>query len=307
MPPLLLRLLQAIVVLLGTTFLVFLAVFALPGDPVQALVGDDVLTESLERALREKYHLDDPVYVQYWNYLTGLLRGDFGTTVGGEAVATILGHAWPVTIRLALTAWVITAVGGIGLGTIAALRPNGVVDRVVSGATILALAIPTFVLAFFAQGIVGVQWGLLPVAGTSAGWPVAYILPALCLAILGFGPVARLTRISVISVAQSDFVRVARSRGISERRLVVRHLLRNALVPVVTFLGLELGALLGGSVVIEGIFNLQGVGGQLFRSITSQQGVVVVGIVSALVLVTIVANLLTELAHQLLDPRIRHV
>lgn len=301
------RVLQAVIVFLGTTVLVFVAVFALPGDPVQALVGDAVLTEAVERAIRAKYHLDDPLYLQYWHYVSGLLRGDFGTTVGGEDVATILGHAWPVTIRLAATAWVLTLLLGVGLGTTAALRPGGVLDKLVSTATVLALAVPTFVLAFFAQGYLGVRWGVFPVAGISHGWPASYLLPALCLAVLGFGPVARLTRASVLGTSAADFVRTARAKGISGLRLTTVHVLRNALIPVVTFLGLELGALLGGSVVIEGIFNLPGVGGELFRSIAAQQGTVVVGIVSALVLVTIVINLAVELLHHALDPRIRDV
>jgi oligopeptide transport system permease protein len=298
------RLLQASVAFIGTTFLVFLAVFALPGDPIQALAGDAGLGEAAERALREKYNLDQPIPLQYWHYLTGLLQGDFGVTVGGEQVGTILARAWPITVALALTAWVIEIVLGIGLGTLAALRPGGILDRVLLGTTVLSLAVPTFVFAFFMQQILAIRWDVFPVAGVSEGWPIAYLLPALCLAALGFGPVARLTRTSVLSTVHSDFVTTARSKGISPFRLNTEHVLRNALVPVVTYLGLDLAGLLGGAVVIEGIFNIPGVGGQLFSGISSQQGTVVVGIVSALVIVAIVINLLVELVHRLLDPRI---
>jgi oligopeptide transport system permease protein len=298
------RFLQALVAFIGTTLLVFLAVFALPGDPIQALAGDSGLGEAAERALREKYNLDQPILVQYWYYVSGLFQGNFGVTVGGEQVGTILARAWPITLQLGLTAWLLEIILGVGLGTLAALRPGGILDRFVLAATVLSLAVPTFVFAFFMQQILAIQLDLFPVAGVSQGWPVAYLLPALCLAALGFGPVARLTRTSVLSTVSADFVVTARSKGITPFRLNTQHVLRNALVPVVTYLGLDLGGLLGGSVVIEGIFNIPGVGGQLFSGISSQQGTIVVGIVSALVIVAIVINLLVELVHRLLDPRI---
>lgn len=298
------RLGQAALAFFGTTLLVYLAVYALPGDPIQVLAGDAPLGEAAERALRERYNLDKPVLVQYWYYMTGLLQGDFGVTIGGEPVSQILSHAWPVTIKLALTAWVFTLLLGVGLGAYAGLKPGGIVDRAVLSATVLSLAVPTFVLAFFMQQIFGITLGWFPVAGISQGWPTSYLLPALCLAALGFGPVARLTRTSVLTTVTADFIRTARAKGISPTRLTSRHVLRNALVPVATYLGLDLAGLLGGAIVVEGIFNLRGVGGQLFTAISSQQGTVVVGIVSALVLVVIVVNLLVELLHRVLDPRI---
>lgn len=298
---------QAVVTFLGTTLLVFLAVFALPGDPVQALAGEAGLSKTVEAALRAKYHLDQPILSQYWHYMTGLFQGDFGTTIGGESVGNILSHAWPITIKLALTAWFIALIVGVGLGTVAGLRPGGLIDKLVLSATILSLAVPTFVLAFFAQAIFGVELRWFPVAGISDGWPVSYLLPGMCLATLSFGPVSRLARTSVLTTKSADFVVTAKAKGISTLRLNVRHVLRNALVPVVTFLGLDLGALLGGSVVTEGIFNLPGVGGTLYTSINSQQGTVVVGIVSALVIVAVLINLLVEIIHAALDPRIGHV
>jgi oligopeptide transport system permease protein len=302
--PLVSRLGQAVLVFFGTSLLVFLAIFVLPGDAVQALAGDAELTDTVVRNLEEKYHLDDPPLLQYWYYLTGLFQGDFGTTVTGQSVGDILANAWPITIKLGLTAWAFELVLGIGLGLLAALRAGGVIDRLVTSATILSLAVPTFVVAFFAQQILGLQLGWFPVAGTSAGWPMAYILPALCLATLGFGPVARLTRTSVLQTLGVDFVRTARAKGISPSRLAVRHVLRNALVPVITYLGLDLGQMLGGAIVVEGVFNLPGVGRALFTAINTQQGSVVVGIVSATVLVALVANLIVDLLHRVIDPRI---
>ncbi|MDF2561726.1 MAG: transporter permease [Microbacterium sp.] len=304
MHPVLNRLLQAVVVFLGTSLLVFLAVFALPGDPLGTLAGDAQLTDTVRRNLEERYHLNDPILVQYGYYLLGLVRGDFGVTVTGEDVGSILSHAWPVTVQLALTAWVIELVIGVSLGATAALRPNGAFDRIATSATILTLAVPTFVLAFFAQQFFGLQLGWFPVAGTAAGWPMAFILPAACIAALGIGPIARLTRTSVLQTVNADFVRTARSRGITPWQLHTRHVLRNAIMPVITYLGLDLGALLGGAVLVEGIFNLPGIGRALFTAINTQQGSVVVGIVTAGVFVVLIANLLVDLIHRALDPRI---
>lgn len=304
MYPVLNRLLQAVIVFFGTSLLVFLAVFALPGDPLGTLAGDAQLTETVRRNLEERYHLNEPILAQYGLYLLGLVRGDFGVTITGEDVGGILAHAWPITVQLALTAWIIELVIGVSLGAGAALRPNGALDRIATSATILTLAVPTFVLAFFAQQFFGLQLGWFPVAGTAAGWPMAFILPAACIAALGIGPIARLTRTSVLQTVNADFVRTARSRGITPWQLYTRHVLRNAIMPVITYLGLDLGALLGGAVLVEGIFNLPGIGRALFTAINTQQGSVVVGIVTAGVFVVLVANLLVDLIHRALDPRI---
>ncbi|PSL37599.1 peptide/nickel transport system permease protein/oligopeptide transport system permease protein [Labedella gwakjiensis] len=304
MHPVLSRLLQAVVVFFGTSLLVFLAVFALPGDPLGTLAGDAQLTDTVVRNLEARYHLDQPVIVQYGHYVWGLLHGDFGTTVTGEDVGTILANAWPITVQLALTAWVIELAVGVTLGIVATIRPGGIVDRIATSATILTLAVPTFVLAFFAQQVIGLQLGWFPVAGSAAGWPVSFILPAACVAALGVGPIARLTRTSILQTVSADFVRTARSRGLSPLRVGTRYVLRNALVPVVTYLGLDLGSLLGGAVLVEGIFNLPGIGRALFTAVNTQQGSVVVGIVTAGVLVVLVANVLVDLLHRVLDPRI---
>lgn len=306
MHPLVSRLGQTVLVFFGTSLLVFLAVFALPGDPIQALAGDAELSETVVRNLEEKYHLNEPLLAQYGHYLFGLMQGDFGTTVTGRSVSDILAHAWPVTIQLGLTAWALELVLGIGLGLAAALRAGGLIDRLVTSATILSLAVPTFVIAFFAQQVLALQFGWFPVAGGSDGWPVSYLLPALCLATLGFGPIARLTRTSVVQTLGVDFVRTARAKGISPARVAFRHVLRNALVPVVTYLGLDLGAMLGGTIVVEGVFNLPGVGRALYTAVSTQQGSVVVGIVSATVLIALVANITVDLLHRVLDPRITH-
>ena len=187
-----------------------------------------------------------------------------------------------------------------------AVRPGGAVDHFVTSITIFTIAVPTFVLAFFFQQVLALQLGWFPVAGGAAGWPMAYILPAVCIAALGIGPIARLTRTSVLQTIGADYVKTARSRGFSSARVGTRYVLRNAMVPVVTYLGLDLGQLLGGAVLVEGIFNLPGIGRALFTAVNEQQGSVVVGVVTAGVFIVLFANVLVDIVHRLLDPRIVH-
>ncbi|GHJ96822.1 putative dipeptide-transport integral membrane protein ABC transporter DppB [Streptomyces sp. NE5-10] len=300
------RLLHALPVLLGTTFLIYTLVFVLPGDPIQGLAGDKPVPPAVLAELRARYHLDDPLWAQYTHYLTGLLTGDLGTTFTGRRVSDLLADRWVVTLQLGLTAWVLEVVLGMSLGVWAGLRKGRWDDSAVLFGTTLVISVPVFVVGYLAQLVFGVQLGWLPVAGTEGGWPLAYLLPGLVLASFGLAYVARLTRSSLIENLRADYVRTAHSKGLSRRRVVVRHTLRNSLIPVVTFLGLELGGLMAGAIVTEYIFNLPGVGQQLFQSIQLREGSVVVGTTTALVLIFLLANLLVDLLYGLLDPRIRH-
>jgi oligopeptide transport system permease protein len=299
------RLLQAVPVLLGTTFLVFAMVFAIPGDPIRALAGDRPMAESTYRALRAEYNLDDPLMVQYVKYLGDLARGDFGTDFNGRPVGEIMADRFPVTIKLALVALAFEILLGIAAGVLAAIRRKSFLDTLVLVTTTAIVSIPTFVLGFSLQLLLGVQLGWFPIAGLSDGWR-SYLLPGFVLGALSLAYVARLTRTSLMENLQSDYVRTAVAKGASARRVVGIHALRNSLIPVVTFLGVDLGALMGGAIVTEGIFNIPGIGLQVFSSVRAQEGPVVVGIVTALVLVFILANLLVDLIYALLDPRIRY-
>lgn len=301
------RLLQVIPVLLGTTFLIFVMVFALPGDPIAALGGGQhFVSESVQAQLRERYHLDDPLPVQYANYLVGIAQGDLGADFSGREVSDIIARSWPTSVLLAGTAWLLQVIVGIPLGVWAALNRGKWPDRVVAIITTLAFAIPVFVLAYTAQIQFGVELGWFPVAGTAAGWPTAYVLPAAVLSLMGLAATARLTRSSLIESLSSDYVRTATAKGLSRQRVVVRHALRNSIIPVVTFLGIEFGALMGGAVIVEGIFNLPGLGNQVFKAIGAQNGPVVVGISTLLVLVFLFVNLLVDLLYAVLDPKVRH-
>ncbi|MEV0161448.1 oligopeptide transport system permease protein [Nonomuraea fuscirosea] len=300
------RLLMALPVLLGTTFLIYLAVYALPGDPIQALAGPNrALSPSVEQALRERFHLDDPLLVQYGSYLKGLLSGDLGMSFAGRPVSEVIAASWPVTFQLGVTAWLFMTVLGVLLGTVAGLRRGRLADALVLGGTTVVMGVPFFVVAYVAQIVLGVNLGWLPVSGTDAGWPLAYVMPGLVLALYGLPQVARLTRTSVLDNLNADHVDTATAKGLRPRAVVVRHVLRNSLIPVVSLLGVSLGYLLSGTVLIEGIFNLPGLGYQIFTAIPQHDGPVVVGVGTLLVLVFLLVNLLVDLLYGILDPRIR--
>jgi peptide/nickel transport system permease protein/oligopeptide transport system permease protein len=300
------RILQMIPVVLGTTFIIYAAVFYLPGDPVQALAGQRPIPPSVDLALHQKYGLDDPLIVQYVHYLQRLLHGDLGQSFEGESVMSLLSARWPVTLKLGLTAWVLEAVFGIGLGLIAGLRRGGFLDHGVLLVTTLVISLPALALGFLAQYLFGVKLGWFPVAGISDGWPRSYLLPAIILAALDLGFVARLMRSNVIQNRRTEYVRTAVAKGLGPWRVVGKHMLRNSLIPVVTYLALSLGYLMGGAVLIEGIFNLPGVGQLVVTSIQAQEGTVVVGVCTLLVLVFVLINLVTDVLYAVLDPRIRY-
>jgi ABC-type dipeptide/oligopeptide/nickel transport system permease component len=299
------RLLQALPVFFGTTFLIFALVFAIPGDPIRALSGDKPISPSVYAELQERYNLNDPFLVQYGKYMGNLFQGDFGQSFRGREVTEILKERFPVTIKLALTAFLIEILIGISAGVLAGLRRGSFMDNLVLISTTIVVSIPVFVLGFTAQILLGVKLGWFPIAGLNDGWK-SYLLPAMVLAALSLAYVARLTRTSLVENLRSDYIRTAVAKGLPRKRVVGRHALRNSLIPVVTYLGIDLGALMGGAIVTEGIFNIPGVGQQVFQSIKAQEGPVVIGITTALVLIYIVANLLVDVLYGVLDPRIRY-
>ena len=299
------RLLQVVPVFFGATFLIFALVYAVPGDPIDALVGDRPLEPAVRAELRSRYHLDDPLLVRYGKYVSGLAQGDFGTNFRGRPVSEIMKQRFPVTIRLALLAFAFEAVLGLAAGVVAALRRRSFVDSLVLVSTTVIVAVPVFVLGYGAQKLLAVELGWFPVVGIREGWR-SYFLPAIVLGSLSLCYVARLARASLIEAMRADYVRTARAKGMPERRVVGVHALRNSLIPVVTFLGVDLGSLLSGAIVTEGIFNLPGIGQATFSAIQTQEYATVVGIVTALVLIFILANLLVDLLYAVLDPRIRY-
>lgn len=301
------RFLQLIPVFLGATLLIYAMVFLLPGDPIQALGGDRGLNEAVAQQLRERYNLDKPFLVQYLLYLKGILTLDFGITFSGEEVIAVMKRVFPVTFKLAVMALVIEAVFGIGFGLVAGLRKGKFFDSTALVLSLVVIAIPTFVIGSVMQFVFGVKLQWLP---TTVGADVTFeslLMPAIVLGAVSFAYVLRLTRTSVAENLSADYVRTATAKGLPRGRVVSVHVLRNSLIPVVTFLGADLGTLMGGAIVTEGIFNINGVGGTLFRAIQQGQGPTVVSLSTVLVMIFILANLVVDLLYAVLDPRIRYV
>jgi oligopeptide transport system permease protein len=300
------RLLQMIPVMLGTTLLIFLAVWALPGNPFAGRCGERPCPESYVAAMTEKFNLNDPVFVQYFKYLGNMATGNFGETFNGLTVADELARTFPTTAKLAALAILFELVIGIGAGVLAGLRRNGFYDNLILLTTLFMISIPIFVVGYLAQLIFGVQLGWFPVTVSSDATVYELLLPALVLASSSLAYVARVQRTNLVENLRSDYVRTASAKGLPRRRVVGIHTLRNSLIPVITLIGADFGALLGGAIVTEGIFNIQGVGGLIYRSIGLREGAMVTGAVTVLVLVFLVVNLLVDLLYAALDPRIRY-
>ena len=300
------RFLQMIPVFLGATLLVYFLVFSLPGDPIVALFGDKPVNVAVAAKLREQYHLDQPFWMQYLLYLKSIFTFDLGQDFSGRPIATVLGEVFPVTARLAIMALIFEGVFGIVFGLIAGLRKGKFFDATVLIASLIVIAIPIFVLGFLLQFTIGVQLGWAKPTVSSAATVQDLILPAIVLGLGSFAYVLRLTRTSVIENMNADYVRTATAKGLSRFQVVRVHILRNSLIPVITFLGADLGALMGGAIVTEGIFNVPGVGNRLYRAVLSGEGPTVVSIVTVLVLIYCLSNLLVDLLYGWLDPRIRY-
>jgi ABC-type dipeptide/oligopeptide/nickel transport system permease component len=299
------RVLQFIPVFFGATFLIFALVFLMPGDPIRALSGDKPLAPEVVQALQERYHLDEPFYKQYAIYITNVFQGDFGTDFRGRPVSDYLRDRLPVTIRLALLAFGFEVIIGLTAGVVAGVRKGKFFDSLVLVSTLVVIAIPIFVLGFIGQIVFGVKLGWFPISGYREGW-YSLMLPALVLASLSLAYVARLSRTSLVENLRADYVRTAKAKGLSTKRVIGIHTLRNSLIPVVTYLAVDLGALMGGAIITETIFNLPGIGRAVFDAARAQEGAVVIGIATFLVVVYMVANLLVDVLYGVLDPRIRY-
>lgn len=300
------RLLQTIPVILGATFIIYALVFLRPGDPIAGLFGEKPVNEGVKEQIEAQYNLDKPFLVQWLLFLKGAVTLDFGNSYTGRPVIDLVSQAFPVTITLALMALAIEMVLGIVAGTIAGLRRGGLFDSTMLVTSLVVIAVPIFVFGFVLQLIFGVKLGWVsPTVG--GDWSVGkLILPAFVLGLVSFAYVLRLTRTSVAENLSTDHVRTARAKGLSERQVVKNHVLRNSLIPVVTFLGVDLGALMAGAVVTESIFNIPGVGNLAYQAIKRGENPTVVSVVTIMVLVYVLASLLVDLLYAWLDPRIRY-
>ncbi len=300
------RALQAIPVLLGSTFLIYALVFLQPGDPIAALFGEKPVSDAVRDQIAAQYNLDKPFIVQWLLYLQGIFTLDFGVAYSGRPVTELLADALPVTLRLAFMALVIEAVLGIAAGFYAGLRRGKLFDSTMLVVSLVVIAIPIFVFGFLMQLVFGVRLGWVPItAGQDAGFR-ELLVPAIVLGLVSFAYVLRLTRTSVVENLMADHVRTARAKGVSDRDVNRRHVLRNSLIPVTTYLGADLGTLMAGAIVTEGIFNIPGIGNLAYQAILRGEGSTVVSVVTVMVLIYIVMSLVVDLLYAALDPRIRY-
>ena len=325
------RLLQFIPVLLGTLFLLhYLQTlsFQINGNPIRALFGDRQPPQETIDNITRAYGLDDPCLEQTGNPCLGMFvdrlkniaTGNFGQDFNGRDVLTLLTEALPFTLKLTFLAIVFESVIGIVAGVLAGLRKDKLTDNFVRISTTLVISVPIFVLGVLVQIFLGLYFGNwlktreVPDA-LKATFSVAYqedypwaslVIPAFVLGALSLGFIARLTRTSLIESLRSDYVRTARAKGLKRNRVVGVHALRNSLIPVVTFIGIDIGALMGGALITEGIFNVPGIGRLVFQSIRQGETPVILAVVTLLTLVFLVASLLVDLLYAVLDPRIRY-
>ena len=300
------RLLQMIPVFLGTTLIIYLLVYAVPGDPLAGKCGEKPCPPAFVAKFTKEFNLDDPVIVQYVKYLGNLLHGDLGTNFSGRPISDIILTAYPTTIKLTVVAVLIELIFGILAGVLTGLGRGGFLDNAVLISTLMLISLPIFVTGYVLQFWLGVKLGLVnPTVSPKAPWG-QLMLPGFVLATLSLAYSTRITRTSIVENRSADYVRTATAKGLPRRRVIGVHLLRNSLIPVITFLGTDFGTLMGGAIVTEGIFAINGIGRELFRAITTKEGATVTGLIVVLVLVYLVITLIVDVLYAVLDPRIRY-
>jgi ABC-type dipeptide/oligopeptide/nickel transport system permease component len=301
---LLARVLLLVPTLLGVLALTFFLLYVAPGDPVQAMVGERADPETLAR-LRAELHLDDPLHIRFARYVAGVARGDLGTSyITRRPILTDLLERFPATLRLAGAAMLFAAVTGIGIGIYGAWRPGSRLDRLSALGAYLGVSFPVYWVGLILILVFAVHFRWLPPSG-SGGWTYL-ILPALALGMRSVAFLSRMTRAAMQDVLQSDFVRTARAKGLGEGRVVLSHAFRNALLPVVTVLGLDFGSYLTGSILTETIFSWPGVGRYVLTAIDKRDLPAIQGSILFLSLVFVIVNLVTDLVYAKVDPRVAY-
>jgi peptide/nickel transport system permease protein/oligopeptide transport system permease protein len=297
------RLLLSVPTLAGVLVVVFLLLYVAPGDPVQAMVGERADAATMAR-LRAELKLDAPLPVQFANYAGNILRGDLGRSyITNRPIVTDIAERFPRTLLLAGAAMLLATITGVTLGVLAAVRPNGWFDRLALASTYVGISFPVYWIGLLLILLFAVTLRWLPASGY--GRIEFLVLPALALGSRSIAYLARVTRSSMLDVLGADFVRTARAKGLTEHAVILRHALRNALIPVVTVIGLDFGAYLTGSILTETIFSWPGIGRYVVMAISRRDLPAVQGSVLFLSLVFVLVNLLTDIAYRKVDPRVR--
>ncbi|HEY4663204.1 MAG TPA: ABC transporter permease [Candidatus Humimicrobiaceae bacterium] len=300
------RILQIIPVIIGVTLILFTLMYIIPEDPAKLILEKGATPEALQN-LRAKMGIDKPVYVQYWRYIKQLAKGDLGTSYRyRRSVNSILADHYPNSIKLALAAIVIEIIIGIFAGIISAVRKYSFWDIVVTVSTTIAVCVPVYWLGMMLQVSFGLKLGWLPMSGMGNGSIQYYILPAITLASVSTAFVARMTRSTMLEVLSNDYITTAYAKGLSRSMVIGKHALKNALIPVVTLIGMDLGTLMGGAILTETVFNWPGVGRTIYLAILQRDAPVVIGGTIILVMIFVIMNLIVDIVYALLDPRIRY-
>jgi peptide/nickel transport system permease protein len=296
------RLAQTVPVIIGVTFVVFFIMQLVPGDPAVLLAGEGASKETIE-AIREQLGLNRPLYVQYFDYLMNLAKGDFGVSLkNSQPVLDEILVRLPITMELALFSILITIVLGMGAGIISAVKPYSMQDVGVMLVALIGISLPSFWFGLMLMYFFSVKLQILPVAGWDSLLHV--ILPALTLGAGGAAIVARMTRSSMLDVIRQDYIRTARAKGLRERLIIYKHALRNALIPVITVVGLQFGALLGGTVLVESIFAINGLGRMIVDAIRMRDLPMVQGGVLFASLIFVIVNLFVDVFYRFFNKRI---
>lgn len=299
------RLLALIPLLIGVSFIVFMMLQLVPGDPVMMMLGEfSMATTKDVEAMREQLGFNDPLYIQYWNYFKGLITGDLGTSMRTKKpVLDLILARLPSTFELTFFGLLFAMIFGTSLGIIAALKHNTFIDYFTVVIALLGVSIPGFWLALLFIFFFSIRLEWLPITGSS---PLTLIMPCLALGLWAGGTIARLVRSGMLEVLQSDYVRTARAKGLYKHRIILVHALRNALLPVVTIFGIQFGHVLAGTVIIEAVFARPGLGLMLVNAIVAKDFPLVQGTIMFVAGAYIVVNILVEVLYTYLDPRIRY-
>ena len=308
---------MAFVVIVIVTILVFAVMRLLPGDPLIIFLGQNASVEQMTQEridqLRHDYGLDRPAVVQYLDWVNGILHGDLGRSITyRDDVGTLMAQRFPITLHIGITAFILGNIIGILMGIVSALRRGTWIDTVVTVLSYIGITIPVFWLGLIMIYVFGYELKWLPITGYVSPFEnfwqscLHLIMPVICMMITGLAVIARQTRSSMLEVSQQDYIRTAWSKGLQERYIVFKHMLKNSLIPVVTLLGIGVGLIFGGSVLVETVFAIPGVGRLLVTSVFQQDYVVVQSGVLVISAIVILSNLFVDISYGWLDPRIRY-
>ena len=310
------RLFMGVIIILIVSIMVFLFMRLLPGDPLIVYISrsdmTDLSPEQMQR-LKQKFGLDKPMPVQYVNWIAGIFHGEFGTSLYyNENVERLIAERLPITAYLGFMAFLLSGILGISFGVICAVRRGTWIDTVVTFLANIGITMPAFWLGIILIYLIALKAGLLPVHGYTSPFEDFWlsvkqaIMPVLCLSLFSIASLTRLTRSSMLEVVEQDYIRTAWSKGLGERLIILRHTMKNALIPVITVMGLQIAFIFGGSVLIETVFNIPGIGRLMTQSVMEQDFQVVQAGTLIIAAVVVFANLLVDISYGWLDPRIRY-